>query len=138
MRILGGYDVVPLQEKDEIVQTRMDAFYQRIGVAKPWRSPAIRWFGFAKGGAVSLVVGIFVNPDRAVEVTDYYPAPTRDGVRAGYVGLQLLKLLVDEKIIPRWFGGIVFANKRGQQRAEHYFGIKPRSVVYVYDGGASV
>lgn len=134
MNLLGGFDVVPLQVDDDVVQTRMEAFYQRIGVVKPWRSPAIRWFGFAKSGAISLVVGLFVNKDGAVEVTDYYPAPTRDGVRAGYVGLRLLKMLVDEKIIPRWFGGIVWANKRGQQRAEHYFGIRPRSVVYVYDG----
>jgi hypothetical protein len=134
--LLRGFKIVPLQEKDAVVQERMEAFYNRIGVEKPWRSPAIKWLGFAKHGAVALVVGIFVNPSDALEVTDFYPAPTRDGVDAGYVGLRLLKMLVDEKVIPRWFGGVVWANKRGQQRAERYFGITPRSVVYSYEGNA--
>lgn len=132
--LLDGFKVVTLDEKDAIVQERMDAFYNSVGVPKPWHHPALKWLGFVKDGTVALVVGAWVRPDRTVEITDFYPAPTRDGVKAGYVGLKLLKALVDEKVIPFWIGGIVARNKKGQRRAERYFGITPRSVVYVYDG----
>lgn len=134
--LLGGFQIVPFQAKDPEVQERMDAFFKSVGVEKPWRHPAIKWLGLAKDGAVALIVGIFARPDGAIEVTDFYPAPTRDGVRAGYVGLQMLKMLVDEGIAKFWIGGVVARNKKGQRRAERYFGIEPTSVVYQYGGKA--
>lgn len=136
MSLLEGFEVVPLKERDPVVQERMDAFYRRVGIPKPWHHPALSWFGFAKDGKIALVLAAYVNPDNAIEITDYYPAPTRAGVQAGYVGLKLLKMLVDYKVIPRWFGGVVWRNKSGQRRAERFFSMEPRSVVYSYDGGA--
>lgn len=132
MKILDGFELVRLEEKDVVVQERLDAFYQRLGLAKPWHHPALKWIGFAKDGVVSMVVALWVRPDASIEVTDFFPAPTRDGVRAGYAGLKLLKMLVDEGVIPEWIGGIVYRNKSGQRRAERYFGIEPASVVYRY------
>lgn len=134
MSLLDGFNVVHLLKEDDVVQERMDACYQRFGVAKPWRHPALSWIGFVKDGKVALVLAAYVNPDNSVEITDFYPAPTRDGVRAGYVGLKLLKMLVDYHIIPRWFGGIIWKSKSGQRRAERFFGMEPRTCVYVYDG----
>jgi hypothetical protein len=133
--LLDGFTIVPLRQDDEAVQSRATAFFKRLGLAKPRRPDALKWLGFAKGDTISLVIAAWVCPDNSVEITDFYPAATRDGVKAGYVGLRLLKLLVDEGIIPYWFGGIVAANKTGQRRAERYFGITPRSIVYCYDGG---
>lgn len=132
--LLDGFEIIALREKDAAVQERIDAFFKSVGVPKPWRHPAIKWLGFAKGAPLDLVVGLFVRPDNAIEITDFYPAPTRDGVKAGYVGLRMLKMLVDEKIIPFWIGGVVARNKKGQRRAERYFGIEPTSVVYQYGG----
>jgi hypothetical protein len=132
--LLDGFSVVPLQQKDAAVQTRADAFFKSVGVEKPWRHPAVKWLGLVKDGVIALVVSIYARPDDAIEVLDFYPAPTRDGVKAGYVGLRMLKMLVDEKIIPFWIGGIVAANKKGQRRAERYFGIKPIAIVFQYGG----
>ena len=134
MSLLDGFAIVPLKQEDAAVQTRADAFFKSVGVDKPWRPPIVKWLGFVKDGTISLVVSVFLRPDDKIEVLDFYPAPTRDGVKAGYVGLRMLKALVDEGIVISWIGGVVARNKKGQRRAERYFGISPLAVVYEYGG----
>lgn len=134
MSLLDGFRVVPLDQGDKAVQERADAFFHSVGVTKPWRPPIVKWLGFVKDGTTSLVVSVFMRPDDKIEVLDFYPAPTRDGVKAGYVGLRMLKMLVDEGIVISWIGGVVARNKKGQRRAERYFGIEPLAVVYEYGG----
>lgn len=130
--LLDGFTIVPLKQDDEPVKTRANTFFHRLGLVTPRRPDALNWLGFAKGGVISLVIAAWVCPDGSIEVTDFYPAATREGVKAGHVGLRLLKGLVDEGIIPYWFGGICAPNKTGQRRAERYFGIEPVSIVYKY------
>lgn len=132
--LLGGFDMKPLSVDDPIVQERIDAFYQKFGLVKPWQHPALSWFGLFKNDVAALIVSVFVRPDNSMEVTNFYPAPTRDGVNAGYVGLGLLKTLVDFKVVPYWIGPIPRQNESGRRHAEKFFGIKPRSMVYCYDG----
>jgi hypothetical protein len=129
-----GFELRPLALEDAAVQERLNAFYDRLGLVKPNRSPLQKWVGFFRHGVCALVVCVVVRPDESIELTDYYPAPTRDGVKAGYAGMALLRALVEKKIIPYWIGGIVANNAFGLRHVERFFGIKPRSMVYVYDG----
>ena len=132
---LEGFTLTPLTADSPAVLERFKAFCDKIGIQKPWRDERVRWFGLFKDGVCSLVCGIYPRPlDGSVEVMDFFPAPTRDGVRAGYVGMKLLKLLVDEKIFSYFLGGIPAQNNFGRRHAEKFFGITPRAIVYVYEG----
>lgn len=130
--LLDGFTIVPLRLEDDVVQERMDACYRSIGMPKPWRHPLIRWLGFAKDGIIPLVVGIVVRDDNSIELTDFYPAPTREGVRAGHVGLRLLQMLVEYGVIPEWLGGIVTRNAKGLSRALRHFGCEEIATVVRY------
>ena len=133
--ILEGFEVQPLEQTDAAVQTRVDAFYKHIGISKQDRPSVVKWFGLFKNGTNALVIALFMRSDGAIEITDLYPAPTRNGVKAGYVALKLLKLLVDEGMIPFWIAGVVARNKFGQRHVAKFFGIAPTSIVYQYGKG---
>lgn len=120
---------MPLKLEDDIVQERLGACYARLGIEKPWRHPAITWFGFAKDGVVSLVLGAVVRGDNSIEVTDFYPAPTREGVKAGHTALDLLNMLVEYRVIPEWLGGVINGNDKGLFRAQKHFGLEVVSTV---------
>ena len=135
--VFKGFALRALDTHDPIIAARRGAFYRNLGLPEEQHdTDTFRWFGLFKDGEAHLVGAFHFRPDRSIEVTDFYPAPTRRGVQAGYIVLNLLKLLVDRKIIRFWIGGIVAANHFGRRHVERFFNIQPRSIVYVYDGSS--
>jgi hypothetical protein len=133
--VFKGFEMRRMDARDPAITARIDAFYDKMKTMKAEHvSDAYTWFGLFKDGIVHLVAAVHFRPDKAIEITDFYPAPTRDGADAGYVLLNLMKILVDRKIIPFCIGGIVDGNIFGKRHVEKFFGIKPRCSVYVYEG----
>jgi hypothetical protein len=133
--VFRGYSLRSMDASDPLVAQRRGVFYRNLGLTEePHDTDAFRWFGLSKNGTTHLVGAFHFRPDRSIEVTDFYPEPTRRGVEAGYILLNLLKILVDRKIIPYFIGGIVAVNHFGRRHVEKFFNIQPTAIVYKYDG----
>lgn len=130
---LGEFTLAAISPEEPVVQERVERFFQVIGMEKPWQSPYLKWFGLFKDGIAHLIISVIARPDNSLEVTNFYPSPTRDGVKAGYLGMRFLRELVTSGAIPYWIGAINELNDKGRKRAEKFFGVAPRCYVYVYD-----
>ena len=125
---------VQLEASDPLVRNRLAAFFARYNLPRDTIPKAIHWWGISDGETVHVVVGTAHRLDGSIEVTDYYPLPTKLGVEAGYFGLRALKALVDTKRVPYVVCAILWRNRFGQKHFERVFGGSPRCVVYAYDG----
>lgn len=124
---------IKLDARDERVQTRLDAFFRRYNIPRDTIPQAVQWWGISDGEVIRVIVGTAHRSDGSIEVTDYYPEPTRRGVEAGYFGLEALKALVDSGRVKYVVCAILWQNNFGRRHFEKVFGGHPRCVVYAYE-----
>lgn len=132
---IDGFQLVHTSLSHPQVAALRQAYFERMGIPPFQESPVVRWFGLAKEDELFVAVGACRRFDGGVEITDIYAKPCKEGVRASELVLQFLKVLVDARKIPYFFGIILTKNTTGQRHFEKYFHKHgPDSLCYIYGG----
>jgi len=128
---------IALSGDDPRVLDLLGRFLRKHGLPAETRPAAINWFALHRDGEIAVVFGLGAHGDGGIEGTDFYAAPTRDGVRAVYEVLQFFKTLLDAGAIPYAVASTFAKNTVMRKRFEKVFGMDgPSSVVYYYKGAS--
>ena len=131
---VDGFAIVKIGRDDPAILQRLAAFVRRYNLPITTIPLGHDWFGLVKDDVLSLVVGVIKRHDGALEITDFYPAPTRDGVRAAYLAGEFLKSRVDSGSMPYFIGAVLPQNGWMDRHYRKFFGAGPKFFVYCYEG----
>jgi len=129
-----GFAIVKIGRDDPAIQERVQAFVKRYRL--PANTPALghEWFGLVKDDVLAFVMGVIPRSDSSLEVTDFYPAPTEDGVKAAFLAGEFLKSLVDSGKIKYFVGAVLPQNRWMQKHYQQVFGSGPKCLIFCYEG----
>jgi hypothetical protein len=130
---VDGFTITSLEKGDPVIQERLAKFLKRYKLPPDTPAMGQEWWGFKKDGRVVLVIGIARRADASIEVTDLYPEPSRDGLRAARLAIDFLKAIVDAKQLRYIVTSVASTNKYMQRFLNKVVG-KPACVVYCYNG----
>jgi hypothetical protein len=128
------FNVITLTSDDPFVLARQRAFLKRYHLPDATRPIGWQWWGIAEDGAIVLLVGTVKRPDNSLEIADFYPLPTRAGVKAAYFVGEFLKYLVDSKQVSYIVGSVFVNNRWMRTHWEKVFRVGPKLAIYVYSG----
>jgi hypothetical protein len=132
--LVDGFSIVKIGRDDPAIQERVSAFLRRYRL--PANTPALGhdWWGLMKDDVLCLVIGVVPRSDQSLEVTDFYPAPTKDGMKAAVLAGEFLKSLVDSGKIKYFVGAVLPQNRWMQKHYAEFFGSGPKCLIYCYGG----
>ena len=128
----GGFDFEQVPADHPVVVELLGRFLRRFNIPPDTLPRAAQFFLLSRHGVPALVLGLGVRADGGIELTDAYPMPTRDGIRAVYEVLALGKVLIDKGVIPYGVGSTLARNVTMQRRIERVLGVKPVALIYSY------
>lgn len=129
-----GFRLVPISMMHPVVVERFQAFCKRYDIPAETRPIGIDWFGMVHAEKVVLVMGIVKRPDGSIEVSDFYPEPSRAGMAAALEVGGMLKAAVDQQAVPYVVGVVMSKNRFMRKHFRDFFGTEARCEVYVYGG----
>lgn len=135
-KLVDGFDMVKIERSDSAVHERLYAFLKRYDLPLDTEPMGENWFAFRKDGRIVLVTGWVSRKDGSIEITDFYPVPSKDGIKAGHLALEFVKALVHAGKIPYFVFTCAWKNTYAQRHANKLVG-EPACVVYCYNGGAN-